>query len=122
MFNPLRKYRLIAQFANERRSDYAQLASAEWAQLSHVLVRLAIGGGLALVGSLFFLTFLSVAVIVSAWESDWRILTAWLVAAVWLVIGGIGGFAIVSALKSLNPFRQVRDELGKDLAVVRGAL
>ncbi len=122
MFRQVRKFKLIAAFANARRSDYAELASAEWSEFSHGVVKVAIGGILALIGALFVLTFASVAVIVTAWESDWRVLTAWLVAAAWLAVGGAGGFMVFSALRGMHPFQQVRDEFSKDIAVVQAAL
>ena len=121
MLNQYRRFKLIAAFANARRSDYLELASAEWSQLSGSLVKALVGAGLAVLGSLFFLTFLSIAAIVTAWESDWRILTAWLVALVWLSVCAAGGLVVYSASRRLHPFRQTRDELSKDLAVVRGA-
>ena len=122
MLNRYRRFKLIASFANARRSDYAELASAEWSQLSGSLLKAIVGAGLAVLGLLFFLAFLSIAAIVTAWESDWRVLTAWLVAAAWLLVSVAGGVGIVMATRRLHPFGRIRDELSKDLVVIRGAL
>ncbi len=122
MFDLIRRLKLVAAFVGERRTDYAELASLEWHELSRALLKLACGGAIALLAFLFFLGFFSLAVIVSAWESDWRIATAWLVALAWLAICGGGGAVAWTASRHLHPFERVREELGRDVAVVRTAL
>ncbi len=122
MFDVFRRLKLVAAFVSARRSDYAELASLEWAQLSRSLVQLACGGIFASLSMLFFLGFFSLAVVVSAWDSDWRIATAWLVAVAWLVLCAAGGAVAWTALRRLHPFESVRDELSKDVAVIRTAL
>ena len=122
MFDAVRRWKLVAAFASARGADYAELLALEWAELSRSLVRLVCGGVVALLGSLFFLGFFSIAVIVSAWESDWRVLTAWLVALAWFGVCAGGGVFAWTAIRHMRPFEHVRDELSKDVAVVRTAL
>ncbi len=122
MFDLVRRLKLVAAFLGERRADYAELASLEWAELSRSLVRAVCGGVVASLALLFFLGFCSFAVVVSAWDSDWRVATAWLVAVAWLVVCAAGGALVWTASRRVHPFARVRDELTKDVAVVRTAL
>ncbi len=122
MLDTFRRLKLVAAFVGARRADYLELAALEWTDLGRSLVVICAAAVVAMLALLFFLGFLSFAVVVSAWDSDWRVATAWIVAVAWLALGAGGGAVIWSKARRLRPFEHVREELTKDVAVVRTAL
>jgi hypothetical protein len=65
---------------------------------------------------------LLVALIVSAWDSDVRILVAWLVCIFWALLGGAGLVVARRAVMQLTPFQDLGTEISRDLAVLKEML
>lgn len=70
--------------------DYLRIFHSDLNTFRDELVRTSGGLIVAAVAGLLFLSFLSVALLVSAWESRFRLLTAWGISAGWLVIALAG--------------------------------
>ncbi len=76
-------------------------------------------GGLivAAVAGLLFLSFLSVALLVSAWESRFRLLTAWAISAGWLAIA-LAGLVCARRAERADSLFDFTPLLEQDLAAI----
>ena len=81
-----KRIRHLAEFVIERSGDYLELAGIELSLYRSALVTTLISSVALLFCALGTLAFISVATIVSFWDTDHRLLVAWLVAGAWLLI------------------------------------
>jgi hypothetical protein len=70
------------------------------------------------VASLLFVSFLSIAILVSAWDTQFRLATAWGVSVGWLIIAVAGLAYARRALKVPPPFASFTALLQQDLAAI----
>ncbi|MDR6378140.1 putative membrane protein YqjE [Paraburkholderia caledonica] len=101
--------------------DYAELLALELEEAKGRLVREVIAMVVLAVAAMFTLSFLCVAIIVTAWNTPYVISVAWGVAAAWLVIS-IATFAMMKAQKPVEPLHVLRDEVSHDLEALKDAL
>jgi|HubBroStandDraft_3_1064219.scaffolds.fasta_scaffold348928_1 hypothetical protein len=80
------------------------------------LARALAGLLVSAVAGLLFVSFLSVAVLISAWKTQMRLLTAWGVVVGWLVIAIAGLIYARRALRSHVPFATFTQLLQRALA------
>lgn len=109
------QWRNVARFCSSRAVDYAELLALELEEAKGRLVREVIAMVVLAVAAMFTLSFLCVAIIVTA------ISVAWGVAAAWLVIS-IATFAMMKAQKPVEPLHVLRDEVSHDLEALKDAL
>ena len=106
----------------ERVGDYLSLLKIEAKIQGAILVKQVIGFAIAALFGLLATVFLAVAIIVSFWETDYRILVAWLV---FLVFGAGAGFGLYLARKHValgEPFAHVKQELQRDVDLIKETL
>ena len=111
-----------AAFVGNRIEDYLQLARLDAAEFRQELIQTAVGLAVLTCAGLLFLCFFSVALIVSAWDSELRVLVAWLVCLLWAVVGGAGLVYARQAFKKSTPFEGLGSEISRDLAVLKEML
>jgi hypothetical protein len=87
--------------------------------LREELVRALAGAVLGAVGGFLFMGFLSVAVIVTAWDSVHRVLVAWLICLLWAAIAAIGLAYARRVLEGPLPFGRMSAELLRDITQVK---
>jgi hypothetical protein len=122
MFEKLKRLKIAAGFIGGRVEDYGRLAALDAAILQKDIVQSLIGFGIVAIALLFLAVFISVAVIVTAWETEARILTAWLVCLFWFLIGA-GGFVYArGAFKGPPPFQDLKSEFAKDVTAIKELL
>ncbi len=85
-----RRAREVFRFIRINSPDYLRIFHSDLNTFRDELVRTSGPLIVAAVAGLLFLSFLSVALLVSAWESSFRLLTAWGISAGWLVIALAG--------------------------------
>ncbi len=119
MFSTIRKAKAVVPFFYERLSDYAQIAQVDLARFRNETVRSIAGAMIGVAAILLLLSFIGLAVIVTAWDTRHRVLTAWLVALGW----GVGAAAAVylarRLIRSSPPFAHVGTAISRDLAAVK---
>lgn len=115
----LRRIRRIAEFVVERSGDYVELAGIELSLFRSALVTTMIGGVAMLFCSLFTLAFISVAAIVSFWDTEHRVLAAWAVAGAWLLLTLIAFFVVKSKAPKASPLTELSRQVRLDTAAVR---
>ncbi len=79
------------------------------------LARVAVGTGVAAVAGLLCIAFVSVAVIVTAWDSHYRITAAWLVCLGWAVLVAVATRYALAVRTGPKPFAALSTELLHDL-------
>ncbi|MCM0043653.1 MAG: phage holin family protein [Burkholderiaceae bacterium] len=122
MFETLQKTRQLSLIALDRLGDYLALLRIELKLQGRELVVQMIGYAVAALLGLFVLLFLGIAIIVSFWDSDYRALAAWFV--VLLYAGGAAAGVAVARKHSGKTagLGTLRDELKRDVALVRESL
>jgi uncharacterized membrane protein YqjE len=106
--------------AAEDRTDLARL---EWVQhkrsLQAVVLLLIALGGLTVV----VLLMLSVAVLVQFWDTEHRVLVAWILSGGWLLFWVLALWQLLSAARKLSrPFELTRNELSQDWQALKKRL
>jgi len=115
MFRRVHQVNATVHFLRERLPYYAPLVKQDAHEFRDEIVAATVGAGTAAVAGLMLACFLSVAVIVSAWESPYRITAAWCVCLLWAVVAGIGLLVARRALTARpQPFRHVGAALVRD--------
>jgi len=122
VFERVRLARAIVHFVRERLPQYGPLLSEDLRRFRDEIVRATLGAGISLAAGLIFCCFLSVAIIVSAWDGPHRILTAWLVCSAWCVLALAGVWIARRALVGPLPFSLVSDVLSRDYATYVDAI
>ncbi|TFV92754.1 hypothetical protein E4K72_19485 [Oxalobacteraceae bacterium OM1] len=122
MFAALQKSKQLYIITLDRIGDYLDLLRVELKiREQQVAIKIA-GFAVAALFALLATVFLGVAIIVSFWDSPHRGLAAWFVV---LLYGGIAGAAIYMATKRFTspPLSStIRNELQRDIAVIRESL
>ena len=103
--------------------DRADLAKLEWQQYQSRLI-LTAGlvvalGGLTVIAAVM----LSIALLVTFWDSEHRLLVAWLIGGGWLILWALVFFALRSVGRQLaNPLNLTRSELLADWRALKHRL
>lgn len=119
MFKKIRKVKELGMFARDRVGDYVDLVSIlikiQWHYVSAQIISYVAIFFLALLS----LVFLGVAVIVSFWETQYRVASAWSIVAFYALIAG--GVFLVSKNRTrpVFPLDTLRTELEKDAKLVK---
>ncbi|SFW18084.1 phage holin family protein [Nitrosovibrio sp. Nv17] len=121
MFESLQKARYLAGMALERVDDYLQLvrisAEIQRQELKRRIVGFLIMGMLVLLA----LIFLGLAIVVTFWDTPYRTISAWAVAAVY-GLGAVVAYLVLndgSIAKPASPFETLRDELQQDIKLMK---
>lgn len=118
MFDRVRRVEKIAKFVHGRAPEYIRLARADSVVFRTELIGAVGGVTVAAAAGLLFICFLSVAIIVTSWDTRFRVLTAWLVCIGWGVLAGAGLSYARRATRGPAPFDNLSAALLHDLAVI----
>jgi uncharacterized membrane protein YqjE len=117
----IRRWRIVGQFCTQRVADYGELFRIELAETKTRLLREAIALVALAVGALFTLSFLCIAIIVSAWGTRYFLGVVWGVAATWMVLT-IAAFLILRAQRPGESFQTLQREFRRDVESVKEAI
>jgi hypothetical protein len=114
MFRRVHRLKSILQFLRERAPHYGPLARDDLHNFRDEIVKACVGASISAAAGLIFACFLSIAVIVSAWDGLHRTAVAWVVCCGWgaLALGGL--WYARKALAGPPPFRLVGAALARD--------
>ncbi len=118
MFERVRLAKAAVHFARERLPSYGPLLTEDLHRFREEIAKATVGAALSVASGLIFCSFLSVAVIVSAWDGAHRNTAAWLVCASWGVLALLGIWVARRALSGPAPFRLVGHALSRDYATL----
>jgi hypothetical protein len=123
MFQRTRRVRSVLHFVRDRVPHYGPLVTDDLHHFRDEMVKATVGAGVSAVAGLIFACFLSLAVIVTTWESSHRILVAWLVCLAWAVLAVVGlRYARKAVVSAPRPFRLVSAAISRDYAHLLAAL
>ena len=97
---------------------YPRVIHCDAYRFRNALIRSLTGLIVGAVAGLLFVLFLSLAILISAWDTQLRLRTAWGVVAGWLVIAIAGLIYSRRALRSPMPIGTFSPQLKRDLAVI----
>jgi hypothetical protein len=113
----------VVQFVRDRVPHYGPLLTDDLHHFRDELVRATVGAGVSAVSGLIFVSFLSQAVIVTAWDSSHRVLVAWLVCLGWALLAVVGlSYARKAVVSAPKPFRLVAAAISRDYGRLLAAL
>src|ERR1700722_16210927 len=123
MFRRVHEVRSILEFLRERAPHYGPLARDDVHKFRDEIVKATVGASIAAAAGLIFACFLSVAVIVSAWDGLHRTEVAWGGCFRWGVLALGGLWYARKAISGPPPFQLMAGALARDytrLAAVVG--
>jgi hypothetical protein len=114
VFERIGEARALFHFAGERLPHYAPLVSGDLRRFRDEIVSGTVGACVAMVAGFMFAGFLSVAAIVSAWNTPHRIAAAWVVCGIWGLMSLVGLALARRAVSVPPPFHLVSTALIRD--------
>jgi hypothetical protein len=120
MFASIRKASILISFFSQRLGDYAQLARFDLITFRNEMVAAIIGAALGVAASLLLLGFICVALIITEWDTPYRIRTAWMIVVAWALIAAVCGYLARLLMKGSSPFANITGELTLDLNAIKG--
>ena len=114
MFRRVHRVESILRFLRERALHYGPLARDDLHKFRDEIVNASVGASISAVAGLLFVCFLSVAVIVSAWDSLHRTAVAWAVCCGWGALALIGLWYARKAISGPPPFQLMAAALARD--------
>ena len=118
VFGRIRRVHGTLKFIHSRTPDYIRLARQDADAFRREMIEVLVGLGMGAAAGMFFLCFLSVAVLVTAWDSRYRVLTAWLVCSGWGMLALAGLVYSRRMLRGPVPFENLTRALLHDLQVI----
>jgi hypothetical protein len=116
-----RRAREVFRFIRINSPAYLRVFHSDLNAFRNEFVRTSVGLIVGAVAGLLFVSFLSVALLASTWETRLRLVTAWGVTAGWLVIALAGLTYARRALRAPMPFANFTQLLQRDLAAIERA-
>ena len=113
-------WRRIGHFCTSRIVDYGELVPIELAETKKRVLQEVVALVALAIGALFTLSFVSIAVIVTAVGTPYLVLTAWCVAGAWLAITLLAVIVMISR-KPAEPFQLLREQLRRDADAIKEA-
>jgi len=118
MVNEARRAREVFRFIRTNSPAYLRVFHSDLHSFWNELVRTLAGLMIGAVAGLLFVSFLSVALLVSAWETKLRLVAAWGLAGGWLLLALVGLLYARRALRAPMPFANFTQLLQKDLEFI----
>lgn len=119
MLNAVRKSKQLTSIALERLGDYLALLRIELQMQGREMRMQLLGFFTALVGALYGLLFIGVAIIISFWDSEYRAIAAWIAAAFYLGLAGAGVGLARRHTGKAAVLNTLREEIKRDAELIR---
>ncbi|MDQ9170422.1 phage holin family protein [Oxalobacteraceae bacterium R-40] len=119
MFEKLQKSKQISVIALDRLGDYFELLRIELKLQGRELATHLMGYAIAGVFALLAALFIGIAIIVTFWDTQYRAIAAWAVVALYLAGAGVGIFISRKSTAAEPPFATLREELKRDVELVK---
>jgi hypothetical protein len=119
MFLSIRRAKILLPFLNRRLGDYAQLARLDLTTFRDEMINAIVGAAIGAASSLLLLCFLCVAVLVTAWDTPYRTLVAWLIFIAWCLLTAACVYLSRRLMKGSSPFENMGSEIARDLSAIK---
>jgi hypothetical protein len=114
MFRRVHLLKSILDLLRERAPHYGPLVRDDLHKFRDEIVKASVGASIAAAAGLIFACFLSVAVIVSAWDGLHRTAVAWAVCCAWGAMALVGLLFMRKAILGPPPFKLMAAALARD--------
>ena len=114
MFRRVHRVRSVFDYLRERAPRYAPLLRDDLHKFRDEIVKASVGASISAAAGLIFACFLSVAIIVSAWDGLHRAAVAWAVCSAWGVLALVGLWYARKAIAGPLPFQLTTAALARD--------
>src|ERR1700676_5740451 len=114
MFRRVHRVKAMFQLLRERAPYYGSMAREDLHKFRDEIVKASVGACVSAAAGLIFACFLSVAVIVSAWDGSHRTEVAWAVCGGWGVLALSGLWYARKAVSGPPPFQLMTAALARD--------
>src|SRR6202161_4006133 len=114
MFRRVHEVKSILEYLRERAPHYGPLAKDDLNKFRDEIIKASVGACISAAAGLIFVCFLSVAVIVSAWDGLHRTEVAWAVCCGWGVLALGGLWYGRKAISGPPPFQLMAGALVRD--------
>ncbi len=122
MFEKIKKAKQLGIIARHRIGDYMELVPILMKMQWHYFSAQIISYVVSFVLALLCLIFLGVAIIVSYWETPYRVASAWSVVALY-AFSALGVFLVSQKrTRPISLFETLRSELEKDAKLVKDTI
>jgi thiosulfate reductase cytochrome b subunit len=118
MVTEARRAREVFRFIRINSPAYLRVLHSDLDSFCDELIRASAGMMIGAIAGLLFVSFLSVALLVSAWETKLRLPVAWGIVCGWLLLALCGLAYARRALRAPRPFANLIQLLQKDLEVI----
>ncbi|HEY6044513.1 MAG TPA: phage holin family protein [Nitrosospira sp.] len=119
MFETVKKARQLAMIALERVGDYLELLKVSAEIQGQNFIKRVISALVVALFAILSLIFLGAAVIVTCWDTPYRVISAWGVAGFYAVIAFGAYIAAPSRTDSVSAFDTLRSELQQDVKLMK---
>ena len=119
MFESIKKAKQLGTLALERVDDYLELVKLSAEIQVQNWKKQVVSYLMAALFSALSLIFLGLAVIITCWDTPYRILSAWGVAGIYTLIAFLVYAAAPKPAVSVSAFDVVRDELQQDIKLMK---
>jgi Putative Actinobacterial Holin-X, holin superfamily III len=119
MFQGIRKAKILIPFFSQRMADYAELARLDLITFRNEMIAAIVGAAVGVASLLLLLCFICIALLVTEWDTPYRILAAWLVAIAWALIAAGCVLLARFLMKGSSPFKNISSDMALDLLVIK---
>ena len=119
MFESIKKAKQLGALALERVDDYLELLKVSAEIQSQNFIKRVIGAMVVALFAVLTLIFLGAAVIVTCWDTPYRVISAWGVAGFYALIAFGAYIAAPSRTDSASTFDTLRGELQQDVKLMK---
>lgn len=119
MFESIRKARQLGTLVLERVGDYLELLKISAAIQGQNFKKQIISYAMIAVFAVLSLIFTGLAIIVTCWDTPYRVVSAWGVAAFYAVATFVFFMAAPNRADSVSAFDSVQEELQQDIKLMK---
>lgn len=119
MFESIEKARQLGALVLERVGDYLELLKISAAIQGQNLGKRIISYAMVALFAILSLVFAGLAVIVTCWDTPYRVISAWGVVAFYALATFLFFLAAPSRAHSVSAFDSVREELQQDIKLMK---
>ena len=119
MFETIKKARQLGAIALERVGEYLELLRISAEIQGQNLMRRVVGYAVAALFVVLSFIFLGLAVIITCWDTPYRVLSAWSVAGLYPLVAFVVYIGTPSRADSVSALDTVRDELQQDIKLMK---
>jgi hypothetical protein len=119
MLFSIRRLKLLLIFFNRRLEDYTELARLDLVTFRNEMISAIVGAAIGAAACLFLLCFICAAVLLTVWDTGYRIPVAWGICVTWGILTGACILLARRLMRGTSPFTNTVSEIAQDLSAIK---